>query len=276
MFDQAKVRKRWSQGDETSAKGRQNIAMASFDFVLWHRSKPYAWNMATSGAATPQRILIVEDDTGIGINLQRALASDAVVVQWAQGCAQAEAAAAHAPPDLVLLDLGLPDGDGIELCATLLRTQPALPIIILTARNTEIDIVIGLDSGAVDYVTKPFRLAELMARIRAHLRRVASTFDQITLGSLMIDASARRATLDGTALDLRAKEFDLLIALGRAAGAAVRREDLMTEVWDEHWFGSTKTLDVTVASLRRKLDHVCVGGAVITTLRGVGYRLERQ
>ena len=92
----------------------------------------------------------------------------------------------------------------------------------------------------------------------------------------MIDASARRATLDGTALDLRAKEFDLLIALGRAAGAAVRREDLMTEVWDEHWFGSTKTLDVTVASLRRKLDHVCVGGAVITTLRGVGYRLERQ
>ena len=163
-------------------------------------------------------MLIVEDDIGIGANLQRALSSDVLEVQWAQSCREAVALAAAAAPDLVLLDLGLPDGDGIELCAALLGQQPALPIIIVTARESEIDIVIGLDSGAVDYVTKPFRLAELMARVRAHLRRVEAATDLITVGELQIDPAARMVMCDGHAIDLRAKEFDLLVMLATTVG----------------------------------------------------------
>ena len=231
--------------------------------------------MASSQGTQSQRILIIEDDLGIGANLQRALSSDFVVAQWAQSCSEALASAAVDAPNLVLLDLGLPDGDGIELCAELLRQHPALPIIIVTARDSEIDVVVGLDSGAVDYVTKPFRLAELMARIRAHLRRVAAATDLITIGTLQIDPGARVVTFEGRAIDMRAKEFDLLVMLAASVGNVVRREDLMSEVWDEHWFGSTKTLDVTVASLRRKLEEARIAGAEITTLRGVGYRMER-
>jgi DNA-binding response OmpR family regulator len=175
---------------------------------------------------------------------------------------------------LVLLDLGLPDGDGIDVCRALLTQQPALPIIILTARDTEIDVVFGLDSGAVDYVTKPFRLAELSARVRTHLRRVTDSDDRVIIGALTIDRGARIATIGGTPVELRAKEFDLLVSLATVAGTALRRADLMTEIWDEHWFGSTKTLDVTVSTLRRKLDEVKTGAVAITTLRGVGYRLD--
>jgi len=215
----------------------------------------------------PAHLLIVEDDDGIGANLQRALASDEVDAAWAHTIAEANALARECPPDLVLLDLGLPDGDGIDLCRTLLLDQPALPILILTARDAEIDVVIGLDSGAVDYVTKPFRLAELSARIRTHLRRVAS--------DLVVDRAARVASVAGIDVELRAKEFDLLCRLAAVAGNALRREELMADVWDEHWFGSTKTLDVTVSTLRRKLDAAQPGAVTVTTLRGIGYRLER-
>ncbi len=221
------------------------------------------------------RILIVEDDEGIGANLQRALASDGIDVEWGRTVAEAASLARQHRPDLVLLDLGLPDGDGLDFCRALLAAQPALPIIMLTARDAEIDVVVGLDSGAVDYVTKPFRLAELAARVRTHLRRVASSDDRIVLGDLIVDRGARIASIAGSAVDLRAKEFDLLAGLAAVAGTALRREDLMAEIWDEHWFGSTKTLDVTVSSVRRKLDVGKVGAVVITTLRGVGYRLER-
>jgi DNA-binding response OmpR family regulator len=221
------------------------------------------------------RILIVEDDEGIGANLQRALASDSVDVAWGRTLVEAASFARESRPDLVLLDLGLPDGDGIDLCRALLVAQPALPIIILTARDAEIDVVIGLDSGAVDYVTKPFRLAELSARVRTHLRRVAGNDDRIVIGDLIVDRGARVASLAGIGVDLRAKEFDLLASLAALAGTALRRDDLMAEVWDEHWFGSTKTLDVTVSTLRRKLDDAKKGAVAITTLRGVGYRLER-
>jgi DNA-binding response OmpR family regulator len=219
-------------------------------------------------------ILIVEDDEGIGANLQRALVSEGVDVAWARTAAEARSHALERRPDLVLLDLGLPDGDGIDVCRDLLVVQPALPVIILTARDTEMDVVIGLDSGAVDYVTKPFRLAELSARVRTHLRRVAEFDDRIVIGELIVDRGARIASLGGTRVDLRAKEFDLLAMLAAVAGTVLRREDLMAEVWDEHWFGSTKTLDVTVSTLRRKLDEIRAGAVVITTLRGVGYRLE--
>jgi DNA-binding response OmpR family regulator len=220
-------------------------------------------------------ILIVEDDDGIGANLQRALATDDRSVAWARTAAAAQSMARAQPPDLVLLDLGLPDGDGVDVCRALLVEQPALPIIILTARDTEIDVVVGLDSGAVDYVTKPFRLAELSARVRTHLRRVRHDEARIVVGDLVIDRAARRAVVGDVAVELRAKEFDLLACLAEVAGTALRREQLMTEIWDEHWFGSTKTLDVTVSGLRRKLDDAQPSAVVITTLRGVGYRLER-
>jgi DNA-binding response OmpR family regulator len=221
------------------------------------------------------RVLIVEDDEGIGANLQRALASADVTVAWARSATAATSMAQDKRPDLVLLDLGLPDGDGIDVCRNLLVDQPALPIIILTARTAEVDVVVGLDSGAIDYVTKPFRLAELTARVRSHLRRVAHDADRIVIGVLTVDRSARVATVAGTVAELRAKEFDLLASLAAQAGTALRREQLMNEIWDEHWFGSTKTLDVTVSTLRRKLDAVDPQAVVITTLRGVGYRLER-
>ena len=219
-------------------------------------------------------MLIVEDDDGIGANLRRAIAADGVETDWVKSVADAQRSASQRPPDVALLDLGLPDGDGIDLCTMLLVRQPALPIIILTARSTEIDAVVGLDAGAVDYVTKPFRLAELLARVRAHLRRVSSIGDHIVVGHVDVDRAARTVRVRDVPVELRAKEFDLLDRLARDAGAVVRREDLMTDVWDEHWFGSTKTLDVTVASLRRKLDEAAPGCARITTLRGVGYRFE--
>lgn len=220
-------------------------------------------------------ILIVEDDAGIGANLQRAFSSDSTSVSWARTATAARSMVTEQPPDLVLLDLGLPDADGVDLCRAFLADQPALPIIMLTARDTEIDMVVGLDSGAVDYVTKPFRLAELSARVRTHLRRIVGHDDQIVVGQLVVNRAARRALLAGAEVELRAKEFDLLARLAESAGNVLRREDLMTEIWDEHWFGSTKTLDVTASSLRRKLDEAKPGAVAITTLRGVGYRLER-
>jgi DNA-binding response OmpR family regulator len=212
----------------------------------------------------PTHILIVEDDAGIGANLQRALSSAHTSIEWARTAASARSMARAQ----------LPDGDGVDVCRDLLVDQPALPIIILTARDTEIDVVVGLDSGAVDYVTKPFRLAELAARVRTHLRRLAPGADRLVIGDLVIDRAARITFVDGQQVELRAKEFDLLACLAEVAGTALRREQLMTDIWDEHWFGSTKTLDVTVSSLRRKLDAAKPGAVSITTLRGVGYRLD--
>jgi DNA-binding response OmpR family regulator len=240
------------------------------------RGRVAPWHGPTLAVVrTDANILIVEDDEGIGANLQRALSTETTSVAWARTAASALAMAHEQPPDLVLLDLGLPDGDGVDVCRALIVEQPALPIIILTARDTEIDVVVGLDSGAVDYVTKPFRLAELSARVRTHLRRTVHSDEHIVVGELVIDRAARRAVVAGTNVDLRAKEFDLLACLAEVAGTALRREELMTEIWDEHWFGSTKTLDVTVSSLRRKLDDAKADAVSITTLRGVGYRLER-
>jgi DNA-binding response OmpR family regulator len=174
----------------------------------------------------------------------------------------------------VLLDLGLPDLDGVEVCRRLRAQVPMTTIVILTARSDEIDVVLGLDAGADDYVTKPFRLAELLARVRAHLRRARpDDGERMKVGDLDVDVAARRASLGAHDLELRAKEFDLLALLVGEAGRVLTRERIMAEVWDEHWYGSTKTLDMHISSLRRKLGDG--GGAPrITTLRGVGYRLE--
>lgn len=220
------------------------------------------------------KVLIVEDDPAIGSNLLRALTNSGYtceLVATMEAARQIEAA-----PALVLLDLGLPDGDGLDLARDLLVRWPDLSVIMLTARAEEMDIVIGLDTGAVDYITKPFRLAELLARVRAHLRRPVERHDLTTLtdGSLVVDVPARRVTLDGLDVDLRAKEFDLMVELLSNQGTVVTREDLMCNVWDEHWFGSTKTLDVHMAALRRRLGEEPGAPSRITSLRGVGYRWE--
>lgn len=233
------------------------------------------------------RILVVEDDDRIANPLVRALTSQGYEVSRAETGEGARELLISERPDLVLLDLGLPDVDGVDLCREIASRSPAPRILMLTARTDEIDVVVGLDAGAVDYIAKPFRLAELLARIRVHCRRSDDTGESAP-GTpspdhehappvvLDVDPASRRVTVRGVELDLRAKEFDLLAELVAHSGKVVRREDLMARVWDEHWFGSTKTLDVHVAGLRRKLrDATGDEDTVrIDTLRGVGYRLE--
>ena len=184
--------------------------------------------------------------------------------------------------DLVLLDLGLPDADGLDVCRRHVALDPLVPVIMLTARDDELDLVVGLDAGAADYITKPFSLAAVLARLRAHLRR-NTTINQVAAyghsddgddpGRVRIDVAARRVRAGGAEIALRAKEFDLLARLAIDPGTVVTREVLMADVWDEHWSGSTKTLDFHIAALRNKLDRPGEPSR-ITTIRGVGFRLE--
>jgi DNA-binding response OmpR family regulator len=221
-------------------------------------------------------ILLVEDDEPIALGLERLLVSEGHAVTCVGTGGDAIAAVRRHPFDLVLLDLGLPDIDGIDVCREIRRLDADTTIVILTARTSEIDAVVGLDAGADDYVAKPFGVAELAARIRAHLRRrPAAASGAIVIDDLTLDTDARRVLVDGEEVELRAKEFDLLSLLVAEAGKAVTRERIMSEVWDEHWFGSTKTLDMHVSSLRRKLGDPADEPRRITTLRGVGYRYER-
>ena len=226
------------------------------------------------------KLLVVEDDETIGSVLESSLRAHGHQVRWQRSGRGALQAAAETDFDLVLLDLGLPDLDGVEVCRQLRASNPTAVLVILTARTDEMDVVVGLEAGADDYLTKPVRLAELLARVRAHLRRVApvspGAHPTLMVGDLVVDTSSRRATVAGREMPLRAKEFDLLARLAAAPEVAISRETLMADVWDENWFGPTKTLDVHVAALRRKLAGMAGVGAVprITTLRGHGYRLE--
>jgi DNA-binding response OmpR family regulator len=228
------------------------------------------------------RLLVVEDDETIGGVLESSLQRHGFTVRWERTGTGGLAAAVAGDFDLVLLDLGLPDLDGIEVCRRLRAGQPQTVLVILTARQDEMDVVVGLEAGADDYLTKPVRLAELLARIRAHLRRgpasTSAPTGEIEVGTLQVDVAARRVYLDGREVPLRAKEFDLLVRLAQTPGAAVSRDSLMTDVWDANWYGPTKTLDVHIAALRRKLTEAAPSpkrAPRISTLRGHGYRLER-
>ena len=227
---------------------------------------------------TEATILIAEDDAGIASALLRAFASQGYRCEHVTSGADLRLAVHAAVPDLVVLDLGLPDEDGLDVCRDLTKSYIGIRILCLTARAEEIDVVLGLDAGAVDYVSKPFRLAELLARGRAQLRAAPATVSsscRIVIGSLSLDTGARRVWLLDREVVLRAKEFELLRELAEHNGKVVTREDLMSRVWDEHWFGSTKTLDVHIASLRKKLgDDGDESGGFIATIRGVGYRLD--
>jgi len=231
----------------------------------------------------PAHLLLVEDDDGIARALVAALESDGHrVTRVATG---REALVAARETDAVLLDLGLPDIDGVEVCRRLRRELGAdLPILVLTARDAETDVVVGLDAGADDYVTKPFRLAELQARLRALLRRAAAGRPvgpaggdgELVAGDLRLEPSARRVWRGGEEVELTAKEFDLLALLMARAGTVVTREELAREVWDTRWLGGSKTIDVHVSSLRRKLGDDPSAPRYVTTLRGVGLRVEAQ
>jgi DNA-binding response OmpR family regulator len=224
-------------------------------------------------------VLLVEDDQTIGQAIESSLRLNGYDVHWSATGGQA--LAEPGPFDLVLLDLGLPDMDGVDVCRRLRGTMPQAVLVMLTARQDEMDVVVGLEAGADDYLTKPVRLGELLARVRAHLRRGPAgqpAQSVITVGELRVDTAGRRVSVGGREIALRAKEFDLLAKLAEQPGVAVSRDTLMTEVWDAHWYGSTKTLDVHIAALRRKLaagarspEHA----PEISTLRGHGYRLEQ-
>jgi DNA-binding response OmpR family regulator len=217
-------------------------------------------------------ILVVEDDEAIAAGLVRVLEGQGYAVR-VLGRGSGAVSAADPSIGLVVLDLGLPDVDGLDVCRRLRAARPDVAILILTARDLELDIVAGLDAGADDYLIKPFRLSELLARIRSHLRRgstvAAGATEPLSVGRLRIDRSARRAWLGDDELVLRPKEFDLLTLFASHPDVALTRARIMEAIWETSWLGSTKTLDTHVLGLRKKL-----GPDAITTLRGVGYRFE--
>jgi len=213
-------------------------------------------------------VLLVEDDDTIAVPLAKGLQREGFTVRCV-----ADAAHALAAPeaDVVLLDLVLPDLDGYEVCRRL-RARSDVPIIVITARGDEVDRVVGLELGADDYLVKPFGFRELVARIRAVNRRRQARADEprpIRVGPLELDRRTRRVRMAGADVALTAKEFDLLALLAEDAGAVLTRQEILEAVWDAHWYGPTKTLDVHVASLRRKLGDP----TMIETVRGVGFRL---
>ena len=218
------------------------------------------------------RILVVEDEKSISEPLAEGLGRegfDSEVTATLESARQGW----RRSPDLILLDVMLPDGDGRDL-AREIRRESDVPIIMLTARGEEIDRVVGLELGADDYVVKPFSMRELTARIRAILRRGRSSEARtpIQIGEIRLDPASRTVTKGDQPVELAAKEFDLLQMLMASAGQVLRREQIMDEVWDPHWFGPTKTLDVHVSWLRKKIEDDPADPRYITTVRGVGFR----
>ena len=219
------------------------------------------------------RILVVEDEDAIAEPLAENLEREGFVAEVASTLEAARDAYERQLPDLILLDVMLPDGDGRDL-AREIRKGSDVPIIMLTARGEEVDRVLGLELGADDYVVKPFSARELAARIRAIMRRGRLTGRRgaIHVGAILLDPASRTVTKASEPVEMAAKEFDLLHLLMSNAGRVVRREEVMDEVWDPHWFGPTKTLDVHISWLRKKIEDDPSSPRYITTIRGVGFR----
>ena len=223
------------------------------------RPPGHAATPGTGGAS----VLVVEDDRGIATQLVRGLSRNGYAVEHVTTGGDA---LSRADPDVVLLDLGLPDGDGVDICRRL-RQRSGVAIIVVTARGEEPERVLALDAGADDYMVKPFGLAELLARIRAVLRRVHPGDGVLRHGPLAVDVRARKVTVAGREVALTPKEFDILECLAADPGRVVSRQEILDSAWDAHWYGPTKVLDVHVAALRRKL------GVPIEAAYGRGFRL---
>jgi DNA-binding response OmpR family regulator len=223
-------------------------------------------------------ILLVEDERAITEPLAEALEREGFIAAVAGTAAEALETAAAREPDLVLLDIGLPDGSGLDVCREL-RRDSQVPIIMLTARGSEADRVSGLELGADDYIVKPFSAREVMARVRAVLRRATVTpsgdgGEPVRIGDVTLDRARHEARLGDQPIELSRKEFELLRVLMESAGSVLTREALIDEIWDMNWFGSTKTLDVHVSGLRKKLDDDPREPRYIHTVRGVGFRFS--
>jgi DNA-binding response OmpR family regulator len=221
------------------------------------------------------RVLLVEDEAEIATPLVRTLEREGYVVDQASTGRDAILAATTHGHDVVILDLGLPDMDGLDVCRSLRDASFEGAVLMVTARSRELDRVVGLDAGADDYLAKPFGLAELLARLRAVLRRTTVTQRPPTNGSrrLQVDVAAHRVHVGTEEVPLTGKEFDVLTVLAAHRDKVVSRQQLMSEVWSEGWYGSTKTLDVTIGRLRQKLEKAETVERVVT-VRGVGFRLE--
>ena len=229
----------------------------------------------TYDAGMAHMVLVVEDEEDIAFPLVRTLEREGYDVRWVASGSEALEALEDKPVDVVILDLGLPDMDGLEVCRTARERGYEGAIMIVTARAGELDRVVGLDYGADDYLAKPFGLAELQARVRALLRRTGGQPANAAIpdGALRVDVAARRVYAGEQEVTLTGKEFDVLSVLVGQRGKVVSRDRLMAEAWDENWYGSTKTLDVTIGRLRQKLEAAGVTDKVVA-VRGVGFRLE--
>jgi DNA-binding response OmpR family regulator len=236
-----------------------------------------------------ERILLVDDEPSLVATLRYALGKAGFRVETAADGPAALAAVHREEPDLILLDVMLPRIDGFEVCRTV-RLESAVPIVMLTARDDPTDRVVGLEVGADDYVVKPFSIREIVARVRAHLRResmrreaapdrdadAGQRDDLLTVGGLVVEAGRWRATLDGQRLPLKRREFSLLAYLARNAGIVMSRSRLLSNVWDGEVEGETRTVDVHVRRLRRHLERDRAHPEYLHTVRGVGYVLRHQ
>jgi DNA-binding response OmpR family regulator len=244
----------------------------------WAHGRPSktTWSALIDDAASAgTSILVVEDDRVIADGLVTELVAHGYVARLARTGHEALDAARTDPPDAVLLDLGLPDLDGVHVCRSLRQALPTMPILILTARDAEVDVVVGLDAGATDYVTKPFSTHVLLARLRTHLRGASSTSSgDLVFGELRVDVDGHRVFVGSSEVPLRPKEFALLIRLASSAGKVLSRDQLLDDVWDMSWETGTTTLEVHVHALRRKLGPRADGRPWISTVRSFGYRFE--
>jgi two-component system, OmpR family, response regulator RegX3 len=267
-FPEVRIRARPDAGEAATGQAVSMVVSAL-------ERAPDRW----TGPAHGRRVVVVDDEPSITDPLRGALAREGFRAKAAATGADGLRLIREEAPDMVLLDLMLPDMDGRDLCRRV-RAESDVPIIMLTARGLDTDRVVGLELGADDYVVKPFSVAELSARMRAVLRRAggrsAAAEAPIALGGLLIDRARHDVTLDGRPLELPLREYDLLVALAANAGRVVKREKLMDLVWGEDWFGTTKTLDVHVATLRSHLGEDAGHPRYIHTVRGVGLRFATE